>query len=267
MLLATTKTYLTPGDIIKLFEMIHPKEVLNSPTVRAIIEELKQSHNEKTYDEIAFANWTRSRTSLLGPIINLQLMLRGAIIGESFWVELQKRRATKPEFEKISYIMELKEKVKKIQYLQRKHIASRGRREQENAKITKKEKEDAARADRLKKQNIVTAGARGVRKTLIEMSRGKGKKKSEKNMTDTTDDAALDEAQTGNIERMRTPTILLRHANLARQEKRAKKRKEIEENNDQPPRSKKKPGRFTLANLKKQAQRKMKVTPMEASAE
>lgn len=70
------------------------------------------------------------------------------------------------------------------------------------------------------------------------------------------------------LKRQRTPTILLRNANLARKEKRAKKNKKTSENRAQDEavsepesltlsgkESGRKPGRMTLAMLRKKAQR------------
>jgi hypothetical protein len=70
------------------------------------------------------------------------------------------------------------------------------------------------------------------------------------------------------VARQRTPSILMKNANLVRKEKRTKQmmlddkaREEAAIANGKPPPKKKAPGRFTIALKKKQAQRGKQVSP------
>lgn len=70
------------------------------------------------------------------------------------------------------------------------------------------------------------------------------------------------------VKRQRTPTILMKHANLVRKEKREKKalkeekaRIELALAEGKKPTKKKGPGRFTIALKNKQAKRANKVSP------
>ena len=229
----------------------------------------------------------------------MQVALRQNLIGKSYWQKLENKRSKNEDYRDLKYILDMKGRVREIQRKQRKFIETRERREKEKATKERMERDNAKREKRLRHK--VSNGARRARNSIVKIVKGNKENSTvatEEEFTDIgnfynssfmynvltvmlhkcfrpSDDKSPEEMLPASVSggsnvktvlRQRTPTILLRNANLARQEKRAKQehKKQIAEVLKSPDKKKKRPGRFTIAFQKKSQKRSnpgMQISP------
>lgn len=90
----------------EVFEMINRKKMDANPATQAIFTELKEKYpSELSITDIC--KWTAINSSLLSPILILQIKLRQNIIGEKYWQHQTDLRAADPEKNDIGYIKQL----------------------------------------------------------------------------------------------------------------------------------------------------------------
>jgi hypothetical protein len=93
-------------------EMMHRKKVESSPTMVQIMNELKHNYNaEISIND--FCKWTNNNSSMLSPLIVLQLKFRKQLLGESYWGHKSDLRQADSERGSIEYIRNLNEDLRK----------------------------------------------------------------------------------------------------------------------------------------------------------
>ncbi len=119
-----------------------------SPATQAIISHLRENFPS----ELSIADlckWTTQHSSLISPILVLQIKLRKNIIGEKYWQQMMAARAADPEKSKVEYIKKLTmmtkskaEQAKQAQLLKQKQgkiIEEKGRLTGAQANISQKQ--------------------------------------------------------------------------------------------------------------------------------
>mmetsp|Transcript_18291 Transcript_18291/g.34204 ORF Transcript_18291/g.34204 Transcript_18291/m.34204 type:complete len:384 (-) Transcript_18291:65-1216(-) len=272
VLSSTDSCYLKPAQIISLFEMVHSKEILNTGNMRRVIDDMRERgiDDQLCFNVVEFSNYIKTCSFMIAPIINMQVLLQENLIGKSFWGRLEEKRRASEEFKDIMKILNLKKEVNKVQDAQLKRISNRDNIEREAEARRRIRQEEMERADKLSSRSMVAKGARKVRSSFAQVVKGKSKKKKEKsfdNFNDIDEDPSS-EYKLKSVKRQRTPTILIKNANLKRKEQREKKALKQEKAREDKIIAeggqldkKKGPGRFTIALKKKQAQRGKKVSP------
>jgi hypothetical protein len=139
-------------DVKETLEMVHKRKLDASASMMAILHDLRDNYPaELSIQHIVKWSATEGNTSILTPILLIQLKFRKFIIGERYWQEQTKKRAEDPEKCRIEYIREFQRIVKgKLTT-----FANRKAQEKLEAKVNAKKRLGKAEQNIARKQSLL----------------------------------------------------------------------------------------------------------------
>ena len=100
-------------DIMNMLEVVHKRRVDSSPALTMMFNEAKSKLPAEA-SMADFVKWAKSNTSLVSPLLILQIKMRKKLLGERYWVKLTQIRYDSDALCKIDYTKTLQANLNKL---------------------------------------------------------------------------------------------------------------------------------------------------------
>jgi hypothetical protein len=140
------------SDIREALEIVYKRKLDSSPSIMSIIHDLRDNYPpEVSIQNVVQWSSTVGNTTIMTPILLLQLKFRKLLIGEKYWLQKTKKRSEDPVKCRVEYIKEFQNIVKNklADFARKKDI------EAKEAKAASRTRMGRAEANIARKQSIL----------------------------------------------------------------------------------------------------------------